>query len=120
MHATMLSKRCLSLLILLASSCGVTIPNIRLCSVAGVLAGGGDCTYTLSDKKEKLTLDEMLDFLEGPKGDGPAICTSTNDFNREATALAEACRILGPRCTKEIVEAIEKAQAKIALMRSLK
>ncbi len=110
----------LSLFVFMAfeSAC-VTVPNVGACSVAGTLSAGAICAETLTDKKWEMTLDEFLDFLEPqPERQDPAdvskilparagaICQSADDWNAMKTALEQACRELGSRCSYQVKQAI--------------
>jgi hypothetical protein len=56
-----------------------------------------------------MTFDEFLVFLEaqdGPTPHGAAMCMSVVDWNAEKTALEEACRELGKRCSKAAKDAL--------------
>lgn len=96
-------KHCLSLFALALSfvfaSCAVTVPNTRVCAVAGVMAAGADCAYTRSDKMESLTLAELIELLEAG-----AMIQSAQDWNKNATVIEQLCKMLGPKCNYEEVK----------------
>jgi hypothetical protein len=108
---------------LLLSSCATTVPDIRACSgIEGVPGVSALCRYTNSDKKERLTLDEWLEFLYAqperpdPKNPGkmlpakgPAIAVSSDDYRRNDTAMAALCA--KGKCTYEQKKALERMQA---------
>lgn len=99
----------LLVLALLFSGCGTLVPNTRACTAAGSIASGAICAETNTGKTSEMTFDEFLNFLEpqtNPERAG-AICQSTEDWNKLKTALEQACRGLGKRCTYEIKSAIK-------------
>jgi hypothetical protein len=109
----------------LAVSACVTVPNTKVCSVAGVISAGGICAETLTSRTSDLTMDEFLDFLEAqperpdPKdpskklpAHGAAVCQSSEDWNKQKTALEQACRELGKRCSYEIRRALAAIEVK--------
>lgn len=104
--------RCLSLcaLILLASSCAsITLPDVRVCAVAGKLTHGMDCAYTISNKTESLTFEQSVELLEPSDLHGGALVMSPGDWNRLKTEIDKACKIMGDRCQKEKVpDALKK------------
>lgn len=88
-----------TLALVLLSSC-VTVPNVKVCSVAGVMTAGAICAETISGKTSEMDFNQLIDFLEpqqNPKRAG-AVFMSSEDFNKVKTALEEACRELGPKC----------------------
>jgi hypothetical protein len=104
------------ILALLASGC-VTIPNTTACTVAGRLLDGGICAETLTGKTSEKTFEQMIDFLE-PQLETPehparggAICQSSEDYNKQKTALERACRLLGSRCSYELRQLIKSLTA---------
>ncbi len=116
----------------LQASCStITIPNSKVCTVAGAMSAGADCAYTLDSKTEEMTLDEFLDFLE-PKEEvidpitkkiieparGGALCTPVSDFNAQKTALEQACEALGSKCSYEIKEAIQKVSNNVTALQA--
>lgn len=100
-----------------------TIPNVKACSVSGRLANGMDCAFTLEDRTVSMNLDETIDFLEPSQAENRAgaICTSADDFTATATALAQACKLLGSRCKKaripEAISRIDKLRRKSLTLR---
>lgn len=128
----MRNKLCLSsfgLVALLLSGC-VTVPNTSACSVAGLLKAGSVCGETLTDKTYDLDFAQTIDMLE-PKPERPdpdhagqtlparagAIFESAEDYGKNHTALEQACRALGKRCSYEIKQAIQRfhdVEARIA------
>lgn len=85
----------------------VEFPDVRLCSLAGVIAAGMDCSHTGHDEDSELDAKEMIDFLEGG-----AICMSAEDRKKEKTAAEQACVLLGSRCTFEMKKAISRMDAR--------
>jgi tetrahydromethanopterin S-methyltransferase subunit G len=121
----------LLLLVSLFSGClvHVTVKNTKACAVAGVMAAGADCAYTLTDKTESMTLDELIDFLEpqperpDPKNPGkmlpargPAIIQSSDDWNHMKTALEQACAALEDRCSYETQQMIKEAGRRVGVL----
>lgn len=113
-------RRLLSLVFCVTALSGcVTIPNTRSCQVAGVLNAGMICAESLTDHTSDMTLSQAIDFLE-PQAERPdpenpgktlparagAICRSADDESKLKTALEEACRELGSRCSYEIQQTI--------------
>ena len=88
----------------MVSGC-VTIPNTRQCQVSGVLDAGMICAENLTGIKSEMNLEQVIEFLEPQSLPSPragAICMSPDDFNAMKTALEQACRDLGERCSKQI------------------
>lgn len=54
-----------------------------------------------------MAFDEYVAFLEPNNERGGALCQSSEDWNKQKTALEEACRELGPRCRYEIRQVLE-------------
>lgn len=122
----MLKKILLSSFILMAlSACdNVEVPDTTVCFVKGAMIAGAGCETTISNQSSDMTLEQFIDFLE-PQPERPdpehpgallparagALCQSTDDWNANKTALEQACRILGRRCTYEIKKTIETMQA---------
>lgn len=93
---------CLSLS-LLTSSC-VTIPDIKVCTVAGSIAVGADCATTNSGQASELDREGFVEFLLPVIDVRPgAMCTSAHDFKRIKTALEQCCERLG-KCSEEVLE----------------
>lgn len=92
-------------------SCGetVTIPDVEVCTVAGLMAAGADCATTVSSHKRSITLEEYLIFLQPTDTRAGAVCATSADFNRLKTALDKACVALGSSCEKEVREALKTA-----------
>lgn len=90
------------LLFVLTSSCGtVQVPNTEVCVVAGKLLAGADCAFTLHGNSRSMTMEEFIVWLEPSTEKGPALCQSATDWNKQKTALEQACKILGNKCTFE-------------------
>lgn len=105
----MLKKSFLSTYIFLISGC-VTVHNTELCSVAGRLSAGGICAEALTEKTRDMTFEEFVAFIEPASEPSPragAICQTSEDYNKTATSLAQACRELGSRCSVETRELIK-------------
>ena len=104
-------------LVLLNSCASVQVPNTEVCAVAGKVQYGANCVHTLSDETREMQFEEFIKFLEPsnnpPKG--AALCQSSDDWNKQKTALEEACKILKDKCTYQIQQAI----ANIAKLREL-
>ncbi len=112
---------------LILTSCGsVKLPNTRVCAVSGKLSAGADCVYTGEETKEEMTFTEFMDFLEAqdakpnPKDPskmipphGAALCQSSEDYTKQKTALEQACRLLGNRCTPEIKKTLQTTWRRI-------
>lgn len=84
----------------LLSGC-VTVPNVRQCTVAGMLAAGMDCAETNTGAVSQLSLDETILFLEPNETRAGAVCISAVDRAREKDAMERACRLLGNKCKFE-------------------
>jgi hypothetical protein len=108
------------------SGCATTVPNTRVCAVAGVLTAGADCAHTLSDETESLTLEQFIDFLEpAPErpdpahpgqvlpARGPAMCQSADDWGKAKTALEQLCEKAGSRCTYEMKQKLAEVAGRI-------
>ena len=83
--------------------------------MSGKLSAGADCANTLKPGGRSMTLTEFIEFLEpspaiGDKPEkGPAICQSSDDWNKLKTALEQACALLKDQCTYEMQEWLLKA-----------
>lgn len=108
-------KLCLlSSLAIAASGCVTTVPNIRVCTVAGNLEGGMICSDNHGQTSE-MTAQETVEFLE-PAVEPPragAVCMTANDFGRMKTALEKACRRLGRKCSYEVRAALAQMGARL-------
>lgn len=93
----------LLLLILLLSSC-VSIPDVKICTVAGVLSAGADCATTNSGKTSELSASEFFDFLSPDEVSAGAVCMSAPDYSRIKTAIQQLCSVKRVKCTFEVIE----------------
>ena len=88
---------------LFLNGCGtVQIPNTEFCTVAGTISAGAICAETITHKTRDMTFDEFLEFIEPSQNRGGALCQSAEDSAKLKTALEQACRLLGGRCSYEI------------------
>ena len=111
----MKNKLFIVLLSLTLSSCSsVTIPDSKICSVAGLMSAGADCTTYLSHTRTSMTFNEFIDFLEPTPAQGGAVCMTLNDFISTKTAIEQACVLLGSQCTKEIKKKLRSLNSEIA------
>jgi len=85
----------------------VEIPNTKKCAVSGSLVDGAICAETLTGETSEMNAVEYVYFLEPNTERGGAICESADDFNKEKTALEQACRLLGKKCTYEMKRIIK-------------
>lgn len=89
----------------------VQIPNTKACSVAGKLTHGMICAETLTGATSVMTFEDSVKWLEPDPtptlGHSAAICQSDTDWNSLKTALEQACRELGSRCSYKIQEQIK-------------
>lgn len=114
-------------LALLLSSCsglGITLPDTKVCAVAGRLTAGMDCANTISPETSELSFAQAVEFLE-PQPEftnaagvhfparGAALCQSAEDWTKLKTVIEQACLKLGKSCTKEAKENI--AQVSFAM-----
>lgn len=101
----------LSSLVLLASSCDVTIPNIVVCSAKtdNIVRDGAVCATTLSGEVWDIDAAEYLAKLPVNVADERpgAIVMTADDFNAYKTALDQACRALGKKCKRAVKDSIE-------------
>ena len=109
---------------LLASCVHVQVPNVRKCSVRGLIRLGANCAETNTGKTSELTYEELVDYIQAlperpdpanpgqmlPKK-GAAIITSSLDAGAEKTAMEEACRALGSKCSYELQQSIKTLNA---------
>lgn len=84
----------------LVNSCGLKLVNTRVCTVAGDLRTGANCAWTLSDATVEMTEEEFLAFISPSQERPGAVCQSMSDYNKNKTALEQACTLLGPACVK--------------------
>ncbi len=108
-------KLLVSLSILALSACTTMVPNSEICMVSGVLAAGGDCVMTQTDATRSMDLDGWISFLESDPatGKGAAVCTSSEDYQKNKTALEQLCKKAGVWCTKEIKDGIAKTDGRV-------
>lgn len=92
-----------SLLALLLSSC-VEIPDVKVCTIAGTLAAGADCSTTNTNVVSELTTSEWYDFVLPKADEGGAACMSVNDFVKIKTAIQQLCKKRGASCQYEGVD----------------
>lgn len=81
----------------------VKFPDVKACSVAGILAAGMDCAFNGHPETSEMDAKETIDFLESG-----AICMSADDRRKEKDAAEQACYLLKDRCTFEMKKAISK------------
>ena len=57
-----------------------------------------------------MTMNEFINWLEPDPSEkrGAAICESVKDWTKKKTALEQACRELGSRCSLEAQEQIKQ------------
>ncbi len=103
----------LTLLVSALSSC-VVIPVRTAYTVAGEMDNGALCAKSNGQPCPDLSFDEFLDFLEpaeatetAPARAG-AVCVSFEDDQKQKTALEQACRSLGNRCSFETKQMIKR------------
>lgn len=84
------------------SSCRVSFPDVKICSVAGILMAGADCSFTGHSENSEMGAKEFIDWLENG-----AICMSSEDRAREKSAIEQACTKLGAGCSFEIRQMIQ-------------
>lgn len=98
----------------------VTVPDVRACSVAGVMSAGMNCAQTGSEATDEMDLSATLDFLEPqinpPRGG--AICISSEDYERQSVALESACYKLGPWCSYEVRKNISQVKARLSTLKT--
>lgn len=91
LHSKM--RKALSLLSLSLTSC-ITVPNVEVCSTAGLISDGAVCSATNTGQTSALTFDQFVNFLEASQSPAKAasVCMSASDFSRVKTALQQACK----------------------------
>lgn len=113
------NKRLLAVLSVLLLSCSTSIPNTKVCVVAGSAINGADCAYTLTDEIDAMTFEEFMEFLEpqdthqAPDGHivvakAGALCQSASDWNAQKTALEELCRKYKGACSYQVQTAVKR------------
>lgn len=120
MQAKPLKTLTIALTTSIFSAC-VSVPNTTHCAVMDVVQNGMHCTETETQKSFDLDASHMIEFLEPqaerPDPDHPgktlparagATCMSEEDRVKEKTAMQEACRELGSRCSYEFQQAIAR------------
>lgn len=81
------------------TSCGtIKIHDTKVCTVAGKLSAGANCTRAVSGQKAQITFEDLIDMLEPTEDHGPAVIIPMNDFVDLKTELESACVYL--RCKK--------------------
>ena len=124
----------------LLSSCATTIPDVEVASgVQGYAAVGvaALARNTNSDNKRRMDVQEWLDFLYAqPKRPdwrdkdclvdpqsknctwlpekGPAVCMSSEDYQRNDAAIAQIC--VNAPCSYELKKNIEEARTRVNLL----
>lgn len=97
----MISK--VSLLFLIFStlpSCGtIKIHDTLVCTTAGVVDAGANCTRAVSGVQTELNFEEFIDMLEPNESHGPAVVIPLNDFVDLKSEIEQACVYL--KCTKK-------------------
>lgn len=119
------------------SSC-VSVPNTVTCTASGSLSSGAMCADSNQERLSSLTFNEYLRFLEPqearlctpvegfevcsddqkkdqvelPQRAG-AFCMSSFDYTQMMTALEQACRALGVKCSYEVKKMIQRGKKQI-------
>ena len=95
-------------LILLPKCSNIPVPDVEVCTIEGRLAKGMNCITTISGQKRKMSLDEVIDFLEADRdtGKGVAFSISSKDFSALKSALEIMCDELKGRCTPELKKSV--------------
>lgn len=103
---------------LLCSGCA-TVPDVEICTVAGVVSAGAVCTTSNTGKDRDMSMDEFLDWLAPlpPQGDldgrSGAMCMSADDWSQLKTYVESSCRLMGSRCTYEMRRLIARMSPQI-------
>ena len=121
MHEKSTKSILLSLWLITTSCSTVQIPDTEFCAVAGVIYAGADCAHTIKDQPRSMSRDEFFDFLEPNETKGAALCQSATDAEKLKTALEQACKILGNKCTyeqKQALVSLGKAMKKLTAKRA--
>lgn len=94
------------------TSCGtIKIHDTKVCTVAGKLSAGANCTKAVSGAKTQITFEELIDMLEPGENRGPAVVIPMNDFVDLKTELESACIYL--RCKKSDKKKLQKLIANL-------
>lgn len=102
-----------------AATCKYTVRDTEVCTVAGIMAAGMDCGHTRTDETRSMNLDEALTFLEPFEGDkknpprAGAMCISADGYTQNKTDIETLCRMLGPKCSYEVKEALAAADKRM-------
>lgn len=111
----------LSLVLISTCSCAVVVPNTKVCAVAGVLQAGAVCTETLTGVESEMTFEEFVAWVEPDvtpgQERGPAVLMSSKDYAEAQTALEQACRVLGARCTPAVKKTIRTVKRNVDKLR---
>lgn len=101
--------------IIFVSCAHIKVPNTEVCAVAGVVAAGADCAETQTKKTRSMNMDMFIEWLEPDEKTqrGAALCQSSDDWNKQKTALETACRKLGVGCTYEMKKVIASVTGNI-------
>lgn len=104
------SKILLSLFAIQAlSACAVKFPDVKTCTVAGVILAGADCDYTGHAEPSEMGMEAFINWLE----DEQALCVSSKDYVRQKSAAEQACTKLGPSCSYEVRKSLEEMSGRI-------
>lgn len=99
--------------LLLSACAGVKVKDKEICAVAGIIGAGANCAHTLTDETREMTVDEFIYWLEPQEDRGPAMCMSGKHLVDFKSELEQACKILGDKCRKEDVRALELAASRV-------
>lgn len=93
----------------------MTVPNVKVCRVAGVMDAGADCAWTLSEQKQQMSTGEFITFLEPTHYRGAAFCMPVDHWVRMKTALEQACHALGSKCRPEVSVTIDALDLRLGV-----
>lgn len=81
------------------NSCGsLNIHDTKVCTTAGVVEAGANCTYAVTGVQTQLNFAEFIDMLEPSETHGPAVVIPLKDFVDLKNELEQACVYL--KCKK--------------------
>ena len=107
-----LSKLSLLFLTFNITSCGtVKIHDTKICTVAGAMSAGANCTRAVSGERTQLNFEELVDMLLPTEAHGPAVIIPLNDFVDLKNELEQACVYL--KCKKRERKKLESTMSNI-------
>lgn len=82
------------------SGCGnLKIHDSLICTTAGLVEAGANCTRAVSGIKTQISFDEFIEMLEPSESHGPAVIIPLDDFVEIKKIIEIACVYM--KCSKK-------------------